>query len=254
MDDRVTPGATTSVPTRPNMPGPARRGGYENMRKIVQGVKNFQSTVFHEQRQLFETLSKKQQTPLALFITCSDSRINPNLLTSTEPGDLFLLRNAGNIVPPYGAANGGEGATVEYAVSVLRLPNIIVCGHYRCGAMAAMMRMESLGELPAVRAWFSHAEATRRIIKDRYRDLPLEAQENLAIEQNVIVQIDNLRTHPSVAVALARGELNLYGWVYRIETGEVLAYDPSLGRFEPLGEAEPNPFPFTPHLSCAAVS
>src|SRR5215216_3133599 len=131
------------------------------MRKIIQGIRQFQTTIFPEQRELFKQLGEKQQNPLALFITCSDSRINPNLITQTEPGDLFLLRNAGNIIPPYGAANGGEGATVEYAVSVLKMRNIIVCGHYGCGAMHFLMRQSTMGDLPAVRAWFSHAEATR---------------------------------------------------------------------------------------------
>jgi carbonic anhydrase len=225
------------------------------MRKLIQGVRRFQSTVFSEQRELFEALSKKQQNPVALFVTCSDSRINPNLLTQTEPGDLFLLRNAGNIIPPYGAANGGEGATIEYAVSVLKMQNIIVCGHYGCGAMHYLVRQDHMGDLPAVRAWFSHAEATRRIVKEKYKHLTLEVQENLVVEQNVLVQIDNLRTHPSVAVALARGEVNLYGWVYRIETGEVLAYDSSLSRFVPLNENhEPSPFSYIPQLHCAAVS
>src|SRR3954447_19131713 len=177
------------------------------MRKIVQGVRQFQNTVFPEQRELFEALARKPQNPLALFITCADSRINPNLITGTEPGDLFILRNAGNFIPPSGAANGGEGGTVEYDVSVLGLRNIIICGHYHCGAMESLLRIDRLNDLPAVRAWFSHAEATRRIIKDRYSHLSVEAQKDLAAEQNVLVQIDNLRTHPSVAAGLASGEL-----------------------------------------------
>src|SRR5262245_65111216 len=123
------------------------------MRKIIEGVRSFQKSVFNDQRDLFEALGRKQQNPLALFITCSDSRINPNLITTTEPGDLFILRNAGNIVPPHGAANGGEGATIEYAVAVLGLRNIIVCGHYGCGAMASLLRVEQLGDFPAVRSW-----------------------------------------------------------------------------------------------------
>src|SRR3954447_12911881 len=155
------------------------------MRKIVQGVRQFQNTVFPEQRELFEALARKPQNPLALFITCADSRINPNLITGTEPGDLFLLRNAGNIIPPYGAANGGEGATVEYAVSVLKMRNIIVCGHYGCGAMYFLMRQENSSDLPSVRAWCSHAESTRRIVKEKYSHLPAEQQDDLAIEQNV---------------------------------------------------------------------
>src|SRR3954447_23006416 len=118
------------------------------MEKIIAGVRHFQQTVFLQQRELFEMLGAKQQTPMALFITCSDSRINPNLITSTEPGDLFILRNAGNIIPPYKAASGGEEATIEYAISVLNLRNIIVCGHYHCGAMHNLMRMDKMGDLP----------------------------------------------------------------------------------------------------------
>src|SRR5688572_772820 len=152
------------------------------MRKIIQGVRQFQLTAFAQQREFFELLGKKQQTPMALFITCSDSRINPNLITSTEPGDLFLIRNAGNIIPPYGATIGGEAATIEYAVSVLKLRNIIICGHYHCGAMQALMRLERLGDLPAVRKFFAHAEATRRIVKENFHDLSLDAQTDLAIE------------------------------------------------------------------------
>src|SRR3954469_10809519 len=109
------------------------------MDKILDGVRRFRDTVFAEQRTLFERLAR-QQAPQALFITCSDSRIDPNLITQSEPGDLFILRNAGNLIPPYGAASGGEGATIEYAVAVLEIPNIIVCGHTRCGAMSALIQ------------------------------------------------------------------------------------------------------------------
>src|SRR3954447_1774293 len=124
------------------------------MEKIIAGVRHFQQTVFLQQRELFEMLGAKQQSPNALFITCSDSRINPNLITSTEPGDLFILRNAGNIIPPWGANGGAEGATIEYAVSVLKLPAIIVCGHYHCGAMHHLMRNNQKSELRAVQSWF----------------------------------------------------------------------------------------------------
>jgi carbonic anhydrase len=226
----------------------------ETMQKIIDGVRRFQSTVFHEQRDLFEALSRKQQTPMALFITCSDSRINPNLITSTEPGDLFLLRNAGNIVPPYGAVIGGESATIEYAVSVLKMRNIIICGHYHCGAIKALLNPEQMQDLPAVRRWCSHAEATRRIVKERFHELSPAEQETLAIETNVLMQIDNLRTHPSVAAGLARRELNIYGWTYRIETGEVMAYEAGEARFCPLGEQGSGAFPIIPQLSCATVS
>jgi carbonic anhydrase len=223
------------------------------MHRIIAGVRRFQSGPFLEQRERFEQLGQKQQTPFALFITCSDSRINPNLITSTEPGDLFLLRNAGNIVPPYGAVIGGESATIEYAVSVLKIRNIIICGHYHCGAIKALMNPEQMQDLPAVRRWCSHAEATRRIVKDRFQELTPAEQETLAIETNVLMQIDNLRTHPSVAAGLARRSLYIFGWTYRIETGEVMAYDPAEARFLPLGDQEPSPYPIVPQLSCAAV-
>lgn len=207
------------------------------MRKILQGVRHFQETVFQKQKELFEALASKQQSPRALFITCSDSRVNPNLITSTEPGDLFLLRNAGNIIPPYGAASGGEGATIEYAVSVLKMQNIIVCGHYHCGAMHFLLRKEQTEHLPSVQRWFSHAESTRQIVQQKYGHLSIQAREDLIVEENVLVQIDNLRTHPAVACGLARGDLNVYGWVYRIETGSVLAYDPIKDRFANVGES-----------------
>lgn len=212
------------------------------MDKLVRGVRTFQSMIFRGQRERFERLAERQE-PLALFIACSDSRVNPNLLTQTEPGELFILRNAGNIIPPHGTSGGGEAATIEYALSILRLRHVIVCGHSHCGAMHSLVGPPP--DLPAVRAWFAHAEATRRILSERrVRDDRLVAR---AVEQNVLVQIDNLRTHPSVAAGLARGELEIHGWVYRLETGDVLTYDHVQGRFVPLAErgavAMPCPVP-----------
>lgn len=204
------------------------------MQKLIQGLHQFQAHVFSSQRELFERLAHGQQ-PDALFITCSDSRINPNLLTQTGPGELFILRNAGNIIPPYGAANGGEGATVEFAVSALAVKDIIVCGHSHCGAVKGLLHPEGLSDMPSVAAWLSHAEATRRIVKENYAHLAGEARLTAAIEENVLVQIENLRTHPSVASRLARGDLKLHGWVYNFERGEVFAYDPEFGQFLPLG-------------------
>lgn len=207
------------------------------MHKIVQGVCRFRQEIFQQQKEWFEHLANKGQKPQALFITCADSRINPNLITQTEPGDLFLLRNAGNIVPPYGAANGGEGATIEYAVAVLGIKHIIVCGHSHCGAMAALMQDTGLEELPAVRGWFKHAQATRQIMRRKYQDVTdKDEREILAVQENVLSQLDNLRTHPSVAAGLAHDDLHLYGWVYIIETGTILAYDPTQGCFLVLDE------------------
>jgi len=212
------------------------------MQKLVQGIHHFQASIFRPQRELFERLADGQH-PEALFITCSDSRINPNLITQTDPGDLFILRNAGNLVPPYGAANGGEGATIEFAVAGLGVGDIIVCGHSHCGAMKGLIEPESVKDMPAVAAWLAHAEATRRILRDKYSDRRNGPLLTTAIEENVLVQLENLRTHPAVAAALAREKLKLHGWVYKIETGEVFAFDPQQGEFLPLADQPPAPIP-----------
>jgi carbonic anhydrase len=176
------------------------------------------------------------QHPQTLFITCSDSRIDPNLLTNSNPGNLFILRNAGNIIPPHGAGVGGEAATIEFAVSVLGVQDIIVCGHSHCGAMQGLLNPDLIQSLPDVSAWLLHAEMTRRIIKDNYSQLQDEALLNATIEENVLVQIENLRTLPSVGSRLVRGDLHLHGWVYVIETGEIFAYDVEVGQFAKLAE------------------
>jgi carbonic anhydrase len=215
--------------------GLGRAGQGVDMQKLVQGVHNFREGTFGSQREFFEKLVAGQR-PMALFITCSDSRICPNLITQTEPGDLFIMRNAGNIVPAYGAGPvGGEAATIEFAVSVLGVPDIIVCGHSHCGAMKALMGPSAdLEELPATRAWLGHAEATRRIIKDKYQHLEGDALLMACVEENVLVQIKHLKTHPVVASAIARGTLNLHGWVYKLQTGQVFAYDPVEQQFKEL--------------------
>ena len=215
------------------------------MQKLVEGIHHFQANVFLPQRELFERLAHGQQ-PDALFITCSDSRINPNLLTHTDPGDLFILRNAGNILPPAGAANGGEGATIEFAVAALGVRDVIVCGHSHCGAMNGLLHPEGLKDLPAMRAWLGHAAATAQIMKEKYPHLAGDALLTATIEENVLVQLENLRTHPTVAARLARGALNLHGWVYKIETGEVFAYDPHRGQFVPVTESGYAPVPAPP--------
>jgi carbonic anhydrase len=212
------------------------------MQKLVQGIHGFQRTIFSEKQQLFERLAQGQN-PQALFITCSDSRIDPNLLTQMEPGGLFIMRTAGNIVPPYGAPQCGEGGTIEYAVAVLKVPDIIICGHSHCGAMSGLLHPETTAGLPEVQALLSHAESTRRIISENYGHLVSDdARLTATIEENVLVQLEHLRTHPAVAAALGRQALTLHGWVYKFETGEVFAYEPSEGQFVPLRrEIPPRP-------------
>src|SRR5579863_8006780 len=130
------------------------------MQKLIQGIHQFQGKSFLPLQGLFEQLAKGQN-PETLFITCSDSRIDPSLLTQSKPGDLFILRNAGNIIPPHGAGNGGEAATIELAVTALGVKDIIICGHSHCGAMHALLKPERVAALPAVASWLTHAETTR---------------------------------------------------------------------------------------------
>ncbi len=203
------------------------------MEELVQGIHQFQTSYFCSQQELFERLATGQN-PMALLITCSDSRISPDILMQTKPGDVFILRNAGNIIPPYGASRGGEEATIEYAVRALDVKHIIVCGHSLCGAVKALLHPEEVVEMPAVANWLSHAEATRRIVKENYGHLDDGSQYKAAIEEHVLVQLENLRTHPSVAAKLSKGDLTLHGWVYKIEAGDVYSYNPAQGQFESL--------------------
>lgn len=203
------------------------------MKRLIQGLHEFQTQYFSTHRDLFELLSHGQH-PRILFITCSDSRIDPNLITQAEPGEMFIIRNAGNIIPPYGAANGGEGAAVEYAVHALGIQEIVVCGHSHCGAMKGLLQIGKLEEeMPAVYEWLKHAEATRRTMKEHYHAYEGEELLNATIEENVITQLENLRTYPVIHSRLKMGQIQLHGWVYEIETGEVMEYSPTLGKFVP---------------------
>jgi carbonic anhydrase len=217
---------------------PRGRDHYQEGRavqKLIQGIHRFQSGDFLPLQGLFQQLAKGQN-PETLFITCSDSRIDPNLLTQSRPGDLFILRNAGNIVPPYDFSKGGEAATIEFAVVALGVRDIIVCGHSHCGAMKGLLQPDQTMSLPALSAWLAYAESTRRIIQRNYGHLEGNALVTATVEENVLVQLENLRTHPTVAERLTAGNLHLHGWVYKIETGEVFAYDVSSGQFVPLAE------------------
>jgi carbonic anhydrase len=209
------------------------------MQRLAQGVHKFQREVFGSHEALFQKLADGQ-SPHTLFITCSDSRINPNLLTQTAPGEIFIIRNAGNIVPSWGAPIGGEAATLEYAIAALGVEHVVVCGHSGCGAMKAVLDPESTDGLPAVKQWLAHAETTRRIIVENYADQPAEDLLNIAIQENVLAQLENLRTHPSVAARLAKGKLALHAWVYKIASGEVFAYQTEEQQFRPLAEVNAN--------------
>ncbi|MFH7024144.1 MAG: carbonic anhydrase [Heteroscytonema crispum UTEX LB 1556] len=196
------------------------------MKKLIKGLREFKASYFSTHQELFEQLSHGQK-PRVLFITCSDSRVDPNLITQAQLGELFVIRNAGNIIPPFGATNGGEGATIEYAIQALDIEQIIVCGHSHCGAMKGLMKLNSLlHEMPLVHDWLKYAEATRRLVLDHYSQYEGEELLEIIIAENVLTQIENLRTYPIIRSRLYQGQLSIYAWIYQIETGEVLAYDP----------------------------
>lgn len=208
------------------------------MKKLVDGINRYKKEYFADHQELFESLVAGQ-SPRALFITCSDSRIDPGVITQTDPGEIFVLRTAGNIVPPYGSVRGGEAATIEYAVAALKVKHIIICGHSHCGAMSGLLHPEKVTKMPAVEAYLEFAEATRRIVDENYVELSdAEKRLNLAVEENVLVQVENLRTHPSVAAALGRGSLGIHAWVYQFETGNVSAFNPQKAEFLPVGDLQ----------------
>ena len=195
------------------------------MKKLLRGHENFRETFVSEHRELLEELSHHQK-PRVLFITCSDSRVDPNLITQAGIGELFVIRNAGNLIPPFGAANGGEGAAVEYAIAALKIEQIIVCGHSHCGAMKGLLQLGKLEEqMPLVYDWLRHADATLRLVKENYSQYSGDQLLEVTIAENVLTQIENLKTYPVVRSKMFQGKLNIYGWVYHLETGEVLSYD-----------------------------
>ncbi|KMO38067.1 carbonic anhydrase [Methylobacterium variabile] len=205
------------------------------MDSIIQGISTFRGSVFPGQQRMYQRLVRDGQHPKALIIACADSRVAPEHITQTGPGELFVCRNAGNIVPPFSQMNGGVSSAIEYAVVALGVRDIVVCGHSDCGAMKGLMQPGALAAMPNVAAWLRHSHAADRIVCEAYPDdiAPHDRLRALALE-NVVVQLAHLRTHPSVAAALAKGELSLHGWFFEIETGALLAYDGR--RFVPLDD------------------
>lgn len=202
------------------------------MDKLIAGLKHFQEHLFWERKEAFER-SAGGQKPHAMLIACSDSRVLPDTLMQADPGDLFVSRNAGNLVPPPDTP-GGEGATVEYAVAALGVTDVIVCGHYRCGAVKAMLDPDDARDMPKVAAWLAHAGGVREAVERDHPDLTGDARWDRAVERNVLVQLENLSKHPVVAAGLAAGTVRLHAWVLRFESGDVLAYDPCAAAFAPL--------------------
>jgi len=202
------------------------------VQKLVRGTHAFRANYFADHRALFEQLATNGQRPETLFITCSDSRVVPNLITGAVPGELFIVRNVGNIVPSEsGGLMGGVAAAIEYAVRVLEVENLIVCGHTGCGAMEAIVHPERAAHLKYVPAWLAQAQRIVPILAERYPHLEGEARLVAAVEENVLVQLENLRSFDFVAERLESGALKMNGWVFKIATGEVFDYDPTAEQF-----------------------
>lgn len=195
------------------------------MKKLIRGIDEFRQTYVSSHQDLLEQLAHGQ-TPRVLFVCCSDSRVAPNLITNTDVGELFVIRNAGNIIPPYGAANGGEGGTIEYAINALGIEQVVICGHSNCGAMKGLLKLNKLQEdMPLVYDWLKHAESTRRLVMENYSHYKGDDLIEVLVAENVLIQIENLKTYPIVRTRLHQGKLKIYAWIYNIETGNVLAYD-----------------------------
>lgn len=205
------------------------------MNPFVNGYKKFRSEIYPRQMAKYRSLAKSQK-PYTLFITCSDSRVVPHVFTQTVEGDLFQCRVVGNLVPAHGTHEGGVSAAIEYATMVLNVNNIIICGHSDCGAMRAFQHPEKLAELKNVRSWIEHADSAITTAREHHGHLHGDAFLEALSKENVISQLANLRTHPSVASRERKGTLELLGWYYDIGEGTVEQYDSDLDRFVALDE------------------
>lgn len=203
------------------------------LKNVVEGFLHFHHEVFPQQEELFKKLATAQR-PKVMFIACADSRIVPELITQSAPGDLFVTRNVGNLVPAYGQINGGVSTAIEYAVLVLGVQHIIICGHSDCGAMRAVLNPQSLEKMPTVKAWLRHAEVARTMLQENGCCATESESMPVLTEENVIAQLQHLQTHPCVASRIANGQLFIHGWVYNIQTSEIRAYDLDQACFLPL--------------------
>ena len=200
------------------------------MQKLVKGIHSFQRGFFANHRELFEQLESAGQQPETLFITCSDSRVVPNLITDAAPGELFIVRNVGNVVPTPDLP-GGTAAAIQYAVEVLNVENVIICGHTQCGALKAILDPDSVAHLEYVRRWVKSTIGVKRLIDEKYSHLTGEQKLTAAIQENVLAQLEHLREYPFVASRMDAGKLQVNGWIFDVGKGEVFDYEPEYGEF-----------------------
>jgi carbonic anhydrase len=223
------------------------------MKRLIHGFEHFRHQVFPHQRELFKKLASGQ-SPGTMFITCADSRVMPELMFNAQPGELFVYRNIGNIVPPYAQHVSGVVAAIEYAVRVLKVEHIVICGHSDCGAMKALRKPELVRDMPSVAAWLKHADVARYVVEQNAVGLSDDECLSCLTRENVVGQLEHLRTLPVVAAAMASGNLCIHGWVYDIAHADIEAFDAQRGRFVPLRH-DAGPLPeATPHMRFATAS
>jgi len=207
------------------------------MKRLLDGVIKFKDEFLEEHKEIFSEISK-HQNPHTLYIGCSDSRVVPNLITKTLPGELFVIRNIGNMVPPYRNTKEGFKCTasiIEYAVNALEVENIVVCGHSNCGGCKALYYPEEkLAKMPNVKEWLKLAdEVKERVLA---KNLSIEEREFQTEQLNILKQIEHLTTYPCVEERLKKGKLKVIGWYYVIETGDVFQYNEEKREFELIGD------------------
>jgi carbonic anhydrase len=201
---------------------------------LIQQTSAARRRFFQEHQELFARLVSEGQSPSVLFISCDDSRVIPEAIMGANPGDLFVLRNVANVIPPYGTGERAVGATLEYGVRHLQIKHIIVCGHTDCGGIQALdTPLDQLKE-PHLAQWIEYVRPAQTQIDARGIDP--EDRHRAIVKQNVLLQLENLRTHDAVRQALAAGELTLHGWVYDLLTGQISSWDAEADRFVAEGE------------------
>lgn len=205
------------------------------LEKLKSGIRKFQTEVYPPNAETYQKAASEPQKPSTLIVTCADSRIDPELITQSGPGEIFVTRNIGNLVPAYGEMMGGVSAVIEYAVSALGVRHIAVCGHSDCGAMKALLNPVDLDSMATVKRWMRNAEAALSVTNSLTQkdERPSDRLKRLT-EENVLLQVQHLRTHPSVAGAIAREKLTLSGWVYDIATGHVRISEDGSRNFFPV--------------------
>jgi carbonic anhydrase len=206
------------------------------MQKLIQGIHKFREKELGKYQELFHRLSEQGQNPHTLFITCCDSRILAELITQSRPGDLFVVKNLGNIVPSVNVrgSTNSTAAAIEFAVQTLGVKDVVICGHSSCGAMEGLLLgVPDKEQMPHLAEWLEVAAPVRELIENKYSYLK-DREERLtaASQENVLFGLENLHTYPLVKEKLEQGTLRLHAWFFKIATAEIFAYDPILQQFQ----------------------